>query len=137
MDWNVIIVAAVTGLLTGSLGVAVVNGLFGRKKINAEADMTTVSAAMKLVESLQARVDKLTSRLDCLEAEQERKDLTIAELKEEIDRLNDEIEQTRKERDQQLEINRTQGKELSRLKSENASLTVRILDLEKRLGDGK
>jgi predicted RNase H-like nuclease (RuvC/YqgF family) len=126
MDWTTLIAAAVTGLLTGGLGIAIVNGLFGRGTAKADAEMTTVTAAMKLVESLQGRVDKLTLRLDCLEREQERKDLTIDELTAENKSLKKKVDELELDKAKQLEVNRKQGDKIRKL-------TQRIFELEQKL----
>ena len=155
MDVTTIIVAAITGLLTGGLGVAVVNGLFGRKKTLAEAqrvlaeaekalaeakeaqsvaDQNAVVAATKMLESMQRRVDVVNARLDKIEhdrqVEREHYEEIIARLEAENRVLKDKIDELDQERKQQIETNRMQGKRIS-------ELLKRIGELEDKSGCAK
>lgn len=155
MDWTTVIVAAITGLLTGGVGIAVVNGLFGRKKALAEAqkvlaeaqkalaeakqaqseaDQNAVESATKMLNSMQHRVDVVNARLDKIEKERaeerSRYEEIIARLEEENKILRQKIDELEKERLQQVETNRRQGKRIS-------ELLKRIGELEDKSGRAK
>ena len=127
MDWTTIIVA----VLASGATTALVNGLFGKRKSDSEADKTAVETALSLVGSMQARLDKLTARLDCLEAELESRDMTIEALEAENKALKVKIDELEADRKKQIETNRRQGRRIS-------ELVARIAELEEKLnGDAK
>jgi septal ring factor EnvC (AmiA/AmiB activator) len=122
MDWTTVIVAILgSGVIT-----AVVNGLFGKRKNDVEADKTAIDAALSLVKSMQDRLDKLTARLDRLEEELDRREMTIDALEEENKSLREKIQELEDDRKRQIETNRRQGKRI-------AELLVRIQELESKL----
>lgn len=148
MDWTTVIVAAITGLFTGGLGVAVINGIFGRGKALAEAkkllaeaeeiynsaDQKAVDTANKMLEVMQRRVDTVNARLDKIEKdraeERARYEEIIARLEAENKVLREKIDELDAERKQQIETNRRQGKRIS-------ELLKRIGELEDKSGRAK
>jgi DNA repair exonuclease SbcCD ATPase subunit len=139
MDWTTIIVASVSGLLTGGLGIAIANGIFGKNKSAAEAkkllaeakevlasaDHQSVESALELVKSMQERVNTVNERLDRLEKERDadRKyyEAIIEKLEIENKELREKISGMEAERLSQIKTNRQQGQ--------------RIAELLKRLGE--
>ena len=122
MDVTTIIVA----VLASGATTALVNGLFGKRKSNAEADKTAIEAATGLVNSMASRLDTLTKRLDHLEAELESRDMTIEALEAENKSLKAKIDELEADRKKQIETNRRQGKRIS-------ELVARIAELEDKL----
>jgi len=122
MDVTTIIVA----VLASGATTALVNGLFGKRKSNAEADKTAIEAAIGLVNSMASRLDTLTKRLDHLEAELESRDMTIEALEAENKSLKAKIDELEADRKKQIETNRRQGKRIS-------ELVARIAELEDKL----
>lgn len=161
MDWTTIIVAAVTGLFTGGVGVALVNGYFSKKLSAAQAKLTEAQAELTkaqakdtdndslsdaykqmaqtvkvFVASMQERIDAVHKRVGNLEIAIEGRDMTIEKLTKENKNLQSEVDKLILERDQQIEINRSQSQLLSDLRIANAELSERIRCLEEKLGDG-
>lgn len=142
MDWTTIVVAAITGLLTGGLGVAIVNGLFNKAKTEAESEsieQETIAkmlmASQKMCDTMQTRIDILHQRVETVEAKLEGRDLMIEELTKENRALKDKVEELEKERNQQIELNRSQGQKIGHLTRQLEEANKRIRQLEERLGE--
>jgi len=137
MDWTAVLIAAVGG---GAL-VALINGLFQRRKVLAEASAieakvkaevdkaivemnavnlgAQVEAFIKLVERLEGRIDKLHCRVENLEADIEGRDMVIAKLTEENRTLHDELKRLKEQNERLMRTNR--------------ELTDRVKTLEEKL----
>lgn len=142
MDWTTIVVAAITGLLTGGLGVAIVNGLFNKAKTEAESEsieQETIAkmlmASQKMCDTMQTRIDILHQRVETVEAKLEGRDLMIEELTKENRALKDKVEELERERNQQIELNRSQGQKIGHLTRQLEEANKRIRQLEERLGE--
>lgn len=142
MDWTTIVVAAITGLLTGGLGVAIVNGLFNKAKTEAESEsieQETIAkmlmASQKMCDTMQTRIDILHQRVETVEAKLEGRDLMIEALTEENRALKDKVEELERERNQQIELNRSQGQKIGHLTRQLEEANKRIRQLEERLGE--
>ena len=149
MNWTTIIVAAITSCLG-----AIVVGFFNRKNLSAEKDKllaevaaihqekeddsreSMVKVAKELVAAMQARIDKVHTRLAELERRQEEElkardiiienqNIKIKLLTKEIELLQAANDKLEKEREQQLKTNRSQGQKIHELK-------LRINELEKK-----
>lgn len=122
MDWNTIIVAAITGLFTGGVGVAIVNAVKDKGKASADVEASLSQIAQSLVITYREEVKDLRDRLEAVEKQIQGRDMRIAELERENKDLKQEL----------LKL-RTQNEKLMR---KNRELGDRILDLEKRLDNG-
>jgi predicted RNase H-like nuclease (RuvC/YqgF family) len=142
MDWTTIIVAAITGLLTGGLGVAIVNGLFNRKKTEAESELIEQETIAKMLlssqricDTMQTRIEALHARVEHVEAKLKGRDAMIEALTEENRALKDKVEELERERNQQIELNRSQGQKIGYLTRQLEDANKRIRQLEERLGE--
>lgn len=153
MDWTNIIIAAITGLLTGGLGVAIVTAISNRAKTKAEAEAILQDTkadshdrmderAQELIDRVWKRMDRLDARIEAQETECENlkaelkvKDLMVAKLQAQVQQLEEENEELRRQRDQQIETNRRQGQKIAKLTKALEESNSRIRQLEERLGD--
>lgn len=138
MDWTAIIIAVVSGLLSGTVGVAIVSGLFNKRMNGAQVKQVEIDGMHKVITAMQCRLDKVHGRINHLETVIEGREVTIDKLKaagdiqdETIDKLTDE------NRDLKRDVTRLRKDVCDRDKKIFA-LTVRVKDLEeslKRLAD--
>ena len=141
IDWTTIIVASITGLLTGGLGVAIVNGLFGRKQADADAELTEQEATAKIIEAaktmceaMQVRIDVLHERVGYVESQLKGRNQMIEEITAENRALKAKVDELEKERDQQIALNRSQGQKIHHLTKQLEEAYKRIRQLEEKLG---
>ena len=140
-DWLITILVALIG---SGIGTAAINIIGNRKKTSAEAVAITtdshseaiqaiIESSRHMVATMQARVDTVNTRLDKLEAELSRRDMTIRQLTEENIQLKLEVDKLNKEREDQMVLNHSQGQRIHQLQLENRKLTDRVCSLELRL----
>ena len=127
------IVAAITGLLTGGLGVAIVNGLFGRVTAVAEADnqqAETIRLLQEISQSqltmMQEQMNTMKERMDRLESDIAGRDMTIAELKAENEKLQCEVDELTKQ-------NKAKDRKIRELSGKLHEQDKRIIALERML----
>jgi gas vesicle protein len=139
IDWTTVIVTFVG---SGAI-VAIVNGLFTRRKSNAEAEsienmslsesyvkladvassLTNTAKTVMSIEEEQIKTMQL--RLDRFEKEIIRQNVTIEEKNCEIERLQNEVEEL-------TEQNKAKDKRIQELSNTVVKLTTRITALEKK-----
>lgn len=128
-----IIIAIIAAFGGGGIGAAIVSGLFNRKKLAAEADLSTITSLKGAIEAQDARLNTLSDSLDRMMVREEKLNKDIDALKNklkgrdlEISRLTEE-NQTLKERvDELVSENLSKDREI-------ASLNTQIEELRKRL----
>ena len=127
------IVAAITGLLTGGLGVAIVNGLFGRVTVEAAADnqqAETIKLLQEISQSqltmMQEQMNTMKERMDRLESDIAGRDMTIAELKAENEKLQCEVDELTKQ-------NKAKDRKIRELSGKLHEQDKRIIALERML----
>ena len=154
MDWTTILAAVVGGLLGGgAVMVALVKGLFSVPLTKAQADKIAKESEaiaqdthddthdridarwQELANRMEKRMDRLDDRIQYLEDEIQGRDMTIAKLTAENKHLKDKVHELEKERDQQIELNRSQGQKIARLTKALQEANKRIRQLEERLGE--
>ena len=86
MDWTPVIVALITGLLSGGGVAAWIQAQNSKKAVD-------VDAWCKLIETMGDRLDKLNARVAVLEVQVEARDARIDELEQEIDDLREWIQE--------------------------------------------
>lgn len=96
MDWTTIITAAIGGLL-GSGGMSLYNRRANKKKAEAEADITASEEWHRLYDEQHARNAELSAKVDALTEQNMRLQLENQDLRHQITRNTEDIDELRRE----------------------------------------
>lgn len=128
-----IIIAIIAAFGGGGIGAAIVSGLFNRKKLAAEADLSTITSLKGAIEAQDARLNTLSDSLDRVMVREEKLNGDVDILKNKLRGRDLEIGKLTKEnKDLKQRVDELVAENLSKDR-EIADLTARVEELRRRL----
>lgn len=128
-----IIIAIIAAFGGGGIGAAIVSGLFNRKKLAAEADLSTITSLKGAIEAQDARLNTLSDSLDRMMVREEKLNGDVDILKNKLRGRDLEIGKLTKEnKDLKQRVDELVAENLSKDR-EIADLTARVEELRRRL----
>jgi chromosome segregation ATPase len=135
MDWQTLLVTITSGVISGGVGVALVNWWANRGKARAEAGSIAADAIAKLQSVNAAQSDEWR---ELMQAQKQANDSEISAMKSEIDALKKQVKFLSGVHEENMTLKRDaekRDKQIAKLQSESAEKDRRIDALESKLAE--